>query len=73
MAKLIRTAMETNPYNDAGAILFAYFEGTPSRADLRKVIKKEIDEEMQEWAEPEKMQTGTEKEGVERWLIGDPG
>jgi len=34
MAKLILIQREDNPDNNAGASVFAYFDGTPSKADL---------------------------------------
>ncbi len=61
MAKLIKTALETNPYNDA-------------EDELRAVVEGEIPEEMQEWAEPELFQNEiSTRAGLQRWLIGDPG
>jgi hypothetical protein len=74
MAKLIRTAMEENPDNDAGVVLFAYFEGTPSEEELDAIVTEKVADDMQEWAEPERQDNEVSKRAnLQRWLVGDPG
>lgn len=65
MAKLILTKNEGNPYNDNGVCVFGYFDGTPTRAELRRAGGGGDG-----FTDPERVDDDVSKRaGLQRWLL----